>query len=74
MQKTTIGDRITSPVDDTTYNLVSVLHEKLEGIAAYRKYHEDDPGGELGELFQSLAEDDARHAERLMDALRERLR
>jgi hypothetical protein len=73
MQTTTDRNPITYPVDDTTYNLLSALNEKLEGLAAYRKYYEDDPEGEVGQLFRALADEDARHAERLLDALRKQL-
>jgi hypothetical protein len=64
---------IRSPVDDITYNLVAALAEKLEGIEAYRKYEQDDPHGETGDLFRDLAATDARDAERIIELLRTRL-
>ena len=60
-----------SPVDDETYNLMQSLTSKLEAIEAYQVYAAD--GGETAELFERLAEEDSRHAEMLLDALRRRL-
>jgi rubrerythrin len=48
------------------------LTSKCEAIEAYAKY-EEDASGDAKQLFQELARDDARHAERLLEALRMRL-
>ena len=64
---------IHSPVEDSTYNLLSTLTEKLESIEVYQKYVEDDPNGETGTLFRELALEDVRQAERIMELLRKRL-
>ena len=58
-----------SPVDDATYNLLQALTSKLEAIEAYQMYSEDDDEG----IFEELAQDERRHAERLYEALRRRL-
>lgn len=58
-----------SPVDNATYNLLQTLVSKLEAIEVYGKYERDGDG----EIFRELAEDDRRHAERLVAALRGRL-
>ena len=60
-----------SPIDNATYNLVKALGEKLEAIETYKKYQQD--GGEGGQLWNRMAEDDARHAEELLEALRRQL-
>jgi hypothetical protein len=60
-----------SPVDNATYNLIKALGEKLEAIEAYRKYEKD--GGEGAQIFRQLADEDGRHAEQLLDALRRQL-
>jgi hypothetical protein len=60
-----------SPVDNATYNLVKALGEKLEAIETYRKYEQD--GGEGAQLFRQMAEEDAQHAQQLLDALRRQL-
>ncbi len=58
-----------SPVDDPTYNLISVLHAKLEGLEVLAKYQEDDDSG----IFREIAQQDRQQAERLLQALRQRL-
>jgi rubrerythrin len=63
---------IQSPVDDQLYDLLQALTSKCEAIEAYAKY-EEDASGDAKQLFQELARDDARHAERLLEALRMRL-
>lgn len=62
----------TSPVDDVTYDLLQALTSKLEAIEAYRMYADD--GSEAAALFERLADDERRHAEQLLGALRSRLR
>ena len=57
------------PVDDATYNLLQALTSKLEAIEAYEQYESDDPEGVFGQLI----EDERRHAQQLLDALRARL-
>lgn len=63
---------ISSPVDDQLYDLLQALTSKCEAIEAYAKY-EEDADGEAKQLFQELARDDTRHAERLKEALRAKL-
>lgn len=63
---------IQSPVDDQLYDLLQALTSKCEAIEAYAKY-EDDADGEAKTLFQEMARDDTRHAERLLEQLRNRL-
>lgn len=63
---------IQSPVDDQLYDLLQALVSKCEAIEAYAKY-EQDSDDQGRQLFQSLAQDDARAAEQLLDALLTRL-
>ena len=63
---------IQSPIDDQLYDLLQALTSKCEAIEAYAKY-EEDADGEAKTLFQELARDDTRHAERLLEQLRNRL-
>jgi hypothetical protein len=60
---------IQSPVDDQLYDLLQALTSKCEAIEAYAKY-EEDADGTNRQLFQELARDEAKHAERLLDTLR----
>lgn len=60
---------IQSPVEDHVYDLLQALTSKCEAIEAYAKY-EEDATGETKQLFQDLAREDARQAERLLETLR----
>jgi hypothetical protein len=59
-----------SPVDNATYDVIMALASKLEAIDTYRKYEKD---GGASDLWKQMAQDDRRHAERLMDELRRQL-
>jgi hypothetical protein len=58
-----------SPVDDATYNVLQALTSKLEAIEAYELYAEQDDSG----IFNELIADERRHAERLFEALKQRV-
>ena len=62
-----------SPVDNATYNLMQALTSKLEAIEAYETYRQDG-GSDTQRLFDELLSDERRHAERLLEAIRNRLR
>jgi rubrerythrin len=66
----TTGFTVDSPVDDPTYNVLMALASKLEAIDTYRKYADD--GGNAA-LWLQLAEDDRRHADRLLEELKSHL-
>jgi rubrerythrin len=66
----TQGFTIESPVDDATYDVLMALSSKLEAIDTYRKYAAD---GDDSGLWRQLAEDDRRHADRLLEELTRRL-
>lgn len=59
-----------SPVDDATYDLLQALTSKLEAIEAYQMYAEDEG---VRDLFEQLGQEERRHAEQLLAALRQRL-
>lgn len=56
-------------VDDHTFDLLQALTSKLEAIDAYREYAAHDDTG----LFLQLLNDELRHAELLLAALRTRI-
>ena len=58
---------VESPVDDATYNVLMALASKLEAIDTYRKYSSD---GKNAELWQQLAQDDRKHADKLLQELK----
>jgi hypothetical protein len=62
-----------SPVSDVTYDLMQALTSKLEAIEAFEMYREDAQGY-VRQVFEDILDDDRRHAERLLDALRNELR
>ena len=62
-----------SPVDDATYNLMQALTSKLEAIEAYETYREDGDDTDR-QLFEDLLRDERQHADRLLAALRTRMR
>ena len=66
------GSDIRSPIDDQLYDLLQALTSKCEAIEAYAKY-EEDADGEAKQLFQELAREDTKHAERLLETLRTQL-
>ena len=63
------GGWIQSPIDDQTYDVLMALASKLEAIDTYRTYAADGNAG----LWQELAQDESRHAGRLVAELRRRL-
>jgi hypothetical protein len=63
------GGWIRSPIDDETYDVLMALASKLEAIDTYRTYAADGNAG----LWQELAQDEGRHADRLVAELRRRL-
>lgn len=76
MQTATSHHRTSSgfanPIDDQLYDLLQALVSKCEALEAYAKY-EDDADEQARQLFHRMGSDDARHAQELLDTLRERL-
>lgn len=63
-----------SPVDDLTYDVITVLQNKAKALEAYDKYiadAEDVP--ELRELFEQMREQDHEHVRVLKEVLARRL-
>ena len=63
---------IQSPIDDQLYDLLQTLTSKCEAIETYAKY-EDDASGDAKAVFQEIAQDDIRHAKRLLQVLKTEL-
>jgi hypothetical protein len=62
------------PVDDLTYDLISVLHTKLEGLAAYKKYLQDAQGDqEAMQILQQCQQQDMQMAQQLKQHLAKHL-
>jgi hypothetical protein len=62
MQQQNIG----SPISNEVYNVIAVLHSKLEGLEAYRKYAQD---GGNSQLWQYLTQADTQSVQYLMQEL-----
>lgn len=59
-----------SPMDNLTYDLVTALSSKLEGLEAYQKYLKDAQSDQqCKQLFEQLMRDDRQHAEQLRQEL-----
>jgi hypothetical protein len=58
------GD-IGSPISNDAYNIVAALHNKLEGLDAYRKYSKDGDA----QVWRDLTQQDIRCVEILVDEL-----
>jgi hypothetical protein len=58
-------------LDDLTYDVITVLHEKSKGLEAYEKYLEDASGNDdVREVFEELRDQDQQAVQRLEEALR----
>jgi hypothetical protein len=63
-----------SPADNLTFDLISTLHTKLEGLEAYKKYMQDAQGDqECLQLFQQLQQNDQQQAQQIMQQLQKHL-
>jgi len=65
-QSTPSGD---FPLDNNTYNVITVIHEKSKGLEAFDQYLEDADEN-LREIFQEIREQDTRYIEQLQEQLR----
>lgn len=68
--------RTQSPLDDLTYDVITILQKKAEGLEAYDKYlgdaeAEDDE--DLKELFIEMRKQDEEHIRVLKESLARRL-
>jgi hypothetical protein len=59
-------------LDDLTYNVITVLHEKSKGLEAYEQYIEDaSDNEEVRQLFEELREQDQEAVSRLEECLQQ---
>jgi hypothetical protein len=62
------------PLDNLTYDLITILHEKAKGLEAYDKYQRDAQGNqEIGELIRQIRRQDEQHIQQLRRHLAQRL-
>lgn len=65
-----------SPIDDLTYDVITVLQNKAKALEAYDKYigdADDEDEEELKELFVEMRRQDEDHIQVLKEALARRL-
>ena len=65
-----------SPIDDLTYDVITVLHAKAKALAAYDKYVSDaeaDDDEELRDMFTSMRRQDEEQVQQLKEVLAQRL-
>ena len=54
------------PLDDLSYDLIAILHEKSQALAAYDKYVTDAKGDkEALECIEQIRKDDEEHIQKL---------
>lgn len=58
------------PLDNLTYDLVTILYEKSKGLEAYDKYQRDAQGNqEISNLLQQMRQQDERFIQQLQQHL-----
>lgn len=57
------------PMDNLTYNVVTILHEKSKGLEAFDRYLQDARGDDVEDLLMEIREQDERVIEELQDHL-----
>jgi hypothetical protein len=58
------------PLDDLTYDLVTIIHEKSKGLEAYDQYLQDaSQDSELRQLLQQIRDQDVRAVQQLSQQL-----
>ena len=58
------------PLDNLTYDLITILYEKSKGLEAYDKYQRDAQGNqEISNLLQQMRRQDEQHIQQLQQHL-----
>lgn len=66
--------RTESPIDDLTYDVITVLQNKAKALEAYEKYIRDaDEDDEAREAFEEMKRTDQEHIQILKEVLARRL-
>ena len=57
-------------LDNVTYDLITILHEKSKGLEAYDKYMQDAQGDqELNNILQQIRQQDTQFIQQLQELL-----
>lgn len=58
------------PLDNLTYDLITILYEKSKGLEAYQKYIEDAQGNqEIGRILEQVMQQDRQTVQQLQQHL-----
>ena len=61
-------------LDNLTYNIITVLHEKSKGLEAFEQYVRDAQGNEeVVQIFEEMRDADRQNIQRLERALRNQI-
>jgi len=62
------------PLDDITFDLITILHEKSKGLEAYDKYLRDAQSDQqLRQVLERIRDEDQRHIQELQEHLQRQL-
>jgi hypothetical protein len=62
------------PIDNLTYDLITVIHEKSQGLEAFDRYLKDcSEDDECKTLFEEIRQQDEEAIKQLTNSLRDRL-
>src|SRR5919202_2866693 len=62
------------PLDNLTYDLITILYEKSKGLEAYDKYQRDAQGNQqVSQLLQQMRQQDEQHVRQLQQLLAQQL-
>jgi hypothetical protein len=61
-------------IDNLTYDLVTVIHEKSKGLEAFSKYLQDAQGNQkCSQLFQQIQQQDQQAVQQLLSCLHDEI-
>ena len=62
------------PLDNLTYDLITILYEKSKGLEAYDKYQRDAQGNQqASQLLQQIRQQDEQHVRQFQQLLAQQL-
>ncbi len=62
------------PLDNLTYDIITMIYEKSKGLEAHQKYAQDaQQDGEVADVFQSIRQRDEHAVQQLLELLQQRL-
>jgi uncharacterized protein YegL len=60
------------PIDNVTYDLITLIHEKSKGLEAFDKYLQDAQGNnQLTQLLQQIRQQDSQNVQQLVQLLKQ---